>query len=55
MAAQSEKIGLLTAEVDTLKTKIGDSKLSSGRDRDREKEKDERIRALEAELEVARS
>ena len=55
MATQSEKIGLLTAEVDTLKTKIGDSTLSNGRDRDREREKDERIRELELKLEAARS
>lgn len=55
MTTQSDQIGLLTAEVDTLKTKIGESSLSSGRDRDREKDKDERIRELERELEAARS
>ncbi len=47
MAAQTEKIGQLTAEVDTLKTRMGESK--SGR------EKDERIRQLELELEQSRS
>ncbi len=52
MAAQSEKIGLLTAEVDTLKTRIGEG---SGRDREREKEKDDRIERLELELEIARA
>ena len=41
MAAQSEKITRLTAEVDTLKTSIGER-----RDRD----KDERIKELEREL-----
>lgn len=52
MAAQSEQIGLLTAEVDTLKTRIGESNLSSN---DREKEKDEMIERLEMELKVARA
>lgn len=47
MAAQNEKIGRLTAEVDSLKTHIGDGKSS--------KEKDERIRQLELELEQSRS
>ncbi|KAI9723337.1 MAG: Coronin-like protein crn1 [Candelaria pacifica] len=47
MASQNEKIGQLTAEVDTLKTKIGES--SS------EREKDERIRQLEAEIGKLRS
>ena len=41
MTAQSEKITRLTAEVDTLKTSIGER-----RDRD----KDERIKELEREL-----
>lgn len=47
MAAQTEKIGQLTAEVDTLKTRIGESRSS--------REKDERIRQLELELEQSRS
>ncbi|KAI9864062.1 MAG: Coronin-like protein crn1 [Trichoglossum hirsutum] len=47
ISAQSEKIGQLTAEVDTLKTKVGESKSDS--------EKDKRIRDLESELEKIRS
>ncbi len=47
MASQNEKIGLLTAEVDTLKTKISESR--------GEREKDQKIRELEAEIEKLRS
>ena len=46
--AQSEKIGLLTAEMDHLKTRVGDGGKSST-------DKDERIRMLELELEQSRS
>ncbi|KAI9841690.1 MAG: Coronin-like protein crn1 [Thelocarpon superellum] len=42
ISAQSDKIGRLTAEVDTLKTSVGEST--------RDREKDERIRQLEKEL-----
>jgi coronin-1B/1C/6 len=48
ISAQSEKIGLLTAEMDSLKTRVGDGGKSSGA-------KDERIRMLELELEQSRS
>ena len=55
IAAQTDRIGQLTTEVDTLKTrmmKTGESKdVSDGR----EKEKEERIKELEAELEQIRS
>ncbi|KAI9861665.1 MAG: Coronin-like protein crn1 [Vezdaea acicularis] len=44
---QSDKIGALTAEVDTLKTRMGEAR--TGR------EKDERIRQLELELEMRKS
>ncbi|KAH0544871.1 hypothetical protein FGG08_000950 [Glutinoglossum americanum] len=47
ISAQSEKISQLTAEVDTLKTRVGESRSS--------REKDERIRQLELELEQSRS
>jgi coronin-1B/1C/6 len=47
ISAQSDKIGQLTAEVDTLKTRVGESRSS--------REKDERIRQLELELEQSRS
>ena len=47
MAAQSEKIAQLTAEVDMLKQSLGDG--VSGRD------KDDRIRELEAQLERSRT
>lgn len=47
MAAQSEKIAQLTAEVDMLKQSLGDGVSS--------RDKDDRIRALEAQLERSRS
>ncbi|KAH0556018.1 hypothetical protein GP486_006040 [Trichoglossum hirsutum] len=48
ISAQSEKIGQLTAEVDTLKSRVGESSRSDS-------EKDKRIRDLESELERIRS
>ena len=51
IAAQSDRIGQLTAEVDGLKTRMSESQNTAGRDRDREHEKDERIKQLEKELE----
>ena len=47
IAAQSEKIGNLTAEVDSLKMRVGG--VGGGQDQS------ERIRQLELELEAARS
>ncbi|KZF21652.1 DUF1900-domain-containing protein [Xylona heveae TC161] len=47
LAVQNDKIAQLTAEVDTLKTRVGEARSS--------RDKDERIRQLELELEQSRS
>lgn len=54
IAAQSDRIGQLTAEVDGLKSKMSESQTSLDRDRVKDQEKDDRIRQLEEELEHIR-